>query len=347
MLIMSRKYLLALGALFGSILLSSYLFYFYQVFNSPNILVNQPDRRITIATGTAFGQLVDQLYQSKAIHDVLSFRLLAKFMDYDENVKSGRYLFTSNMSNREAISRLRLRDQEPLNLLIPPVRRIENLSSKISAHMEFDAQHFDSLLLDEETPACYGFEPATFPCMFIPNTYQVFWTDPPEKILDRMKQEYDRFWTPQRKRKAQNLGLTQVQVSILASLVQCETNMLEEAPSVAGVYMNRLAKGIRLRADPTVIFALGDFTIRRLLFEHLDTESPYNTYIHRGLPPGPITIPTPEMLEATLNLEDHDYLFFCAKPDRSGYHVFSKTLEEHNFHASRFHRAMNKRKIFR
>ena len=204
-----------------------------------------------------------------------------------------------------------------------------------------------SVLLHDSTAAYYGFKANTFISMFIPNTYQVYWTDSPEQILDRMKKEYDAFWTDERKQKAKNLNMTQEEVSTLASIVKGETNKMDEAPTVAGVYINRLKRGIALQADPTLVFAIGDFSIRRILNKDKNFDSPYNTYQHRGLPPGPINMPSIATLDAVLDYEDHNYLYFCAKEDFSGYHAFAKTLAEHNRNARKFQRALNRERIYR
>lgn len=204
-----------------------------------------------------------------------------------------------------------------------------------------------TLLLADSTAAHYGFEPATFISMFIPNTYQVYWTATPRQILDRMKKEYDAYWTEERIAKAQAMNLSKVEVSTLASIVQGETNKMDEAATIAGVYVNRLKRGIPLQADPTLVFAIGDFTIRRILNKDKEFESPYNTYKYRGLPPGPINMPSIPALDAVLDYEEHRYLYFCAKDDFSGYHAFAKTLTEHNRNARKFQRALNKERIYR
>ncbi|HPG72744.1 MAG TPA: endolytic transglycosylase MltG, partial [Bacteroidales bacterium] len=184
-------------------------------------------------------------------------------------------------------------------------------------------------------------------CMFLPNTYEFYWNTSARQFTDRMKQEYDVFWTEERiaKAKESEYPMTQVQVSILAAIVEQETRMNDEKPRVAGVYINRLKKGMLLQADPTVIFAANDFSIQRVLFSHLEIDSPYNTYKYQGLPPGPICIPSVTSIDAVLNYEKHEYLYFCAKDDFSGYHSFAKTLQQHNANARKFHRALNQRQI--
>ena len=179
----------------------------------------------------------------------------------------------------------------------------------------------------------------------IPNTYEFNWNTSADEFFARMAKEYKTFWNDERQQKAQNAGMTQTEVSILSSIVQQETYKIDEMPEVAGVYINRLKKGMRLQADPTVIYAVGDFTLKRVLKKHLETDSPYNTYLYAGLPPGPICIPWPKTLDAVLNYKKHQYMYFCAKEDFSGYHNFAKTLNEHEKNATRYRNALNKRKI--
>ncbi len=183
--------------------------------------------------------------------------------------------------------------------------------------------------------------------MFIPNTYEVYWTTSPVNFAKRMKIEYDRFWNNGRLEKAGRLGLTPVEVSILASIVQEETIKKAEKPVVAGLYINRLKRGIPLQADPTLKFAIKDFTIKRVLNKHLETDSPYNTYLNAGLPPGPINFPEISSIEAVLNYKKHNYLYMCAKEDFSGYHNFSSTLAEHNRNARRYRNTLDSNSIWK
>ncbi|HAZ24348.1 MAG TPA: endolytic transglycosylase MltG, partial [Algoriphagus sp.] len=192
----------------------------------------------------------------------------------------------------------------------------------------------------------FDFNEETIMSMFIPNTYEVWWNTSPEALFDRMYKEYNDFWTDERKKKAAELGLNPKEVSTLASIVQAESQKKDERAKIAGVYLNRLKLNMPLQADPTLVFALGDFSLKRILNIHKETESPYNTYKYAGLPPGPINLPDINSLDAVLNYEDHDYLYFCAKEDFSGYHAFAKTLSEHNANARRYQAALNAAKIF-
>ena len=223
----------------------------------------------------------------------------------------------------------------------------EDLVEKITIDTGIDRTAFLNLLNDNEYLKTLGFNKETIMAMFIPNTYEVYWTITPEALFARMKKEFDNFWNSERKAKAEVLGMSPVEVSTLAAIVQDEMSIQTESPKIAGLYLNRIKKRMLLQADPTVKFALGDFSIQRVLTADTRIDSPYNTYKYRGLPPGPINLPTIASLDAVLNYEKHDYIYMCAKEDFSGYHRFAKTLSEHNRNARLFQKALNERKIYR
>ena len=225
------------------------------------------------------------------------------------------------------------------------IRGLEKLSGILGKKLAADSASFMKYLGKEDVWAECGFNKENFMGMFLPNTYEVYWTITPQKLVERMKKEYEKFWNSERTAKAAEIGLTPQQVSVLASIVCEETNYGPEMPRVAGVYMNRLKKGMKLDADPTVKFALGDPTIRRILFRHLEVDSPYNTYKCQGLPPGPITIPSIKGIESVLGYENHNYLYFCASPAMDGTHRFARTLVEHNRNAKEYQAKLNKMKI--
>jgi UPF0755 protein len=229
--------------------------------------------------------------------------------------------------------------QEPVQLTFNNIRTKEELAAHVSSYIDVDSMSIIELF-NPEIVREYGFTPETFPAMFIPNTYEFYWTTTARQFADRMKQEFDRFWDTDRLTKAQSIGLTPVQVATLASIVQEETNVPAEKAKVAGVYINRLTRGMLLQADPTVKFAVGDVTIRRVLNKYLDTDSPYNTYRYPGLPPGPITFPEISSIDAVLNYEKHNYLYFCARPDLSGYNNYARTNAEHDRNAALYHNAL-------
>lgn len=328
-------------------MVSSFAFYTYQIFYTPNLLVDKDDQLFAVPSGATFKNLQNKLDREHIVNDLISFSFLAKLKDLDTNIKPGMYQLTKDMTNLEAINLLRSGAQTPVKLTFSYARLLNQLPSRLTYNLDIDSTEMANLLLADTTAEYYGFSEETFISMFIPNTYEVYWTTTPKGVLDRMKQEYDRYWTEERKQKAKALNMTQVQVSTLASIVQGETNKMDEAPAIAGVYINRLKRRIRLQADPTLVFAIGDFTIRRILNKDKEFDSPYNTYKNYGLPPGPINMPSIPALDAVLNYEDHSYLYFCAKEDFSGYHAFAKTLSQHNINARRFQRALNAERIYR
>lgn len=328
-------------------MLSSFAFYTWQILFTPNLLVDAEDRLLMIPKGSTFRDVQNKLYDQGFVQDPVSFGFLARLKDYDKLVKPGLYQLEKDMTNLEAINLLRSGTQTPVQLTFTNARKLNELPEKIANFMEFSEEEMAEVLLADTTPGHYGFDSVTFIAMFIPNTYEVYWTATPKEILDRLKNEYDRFWNEEREKKAEKIGLTPVEVSTLASIVEAETNKMDEAPTIAGVYLNRLEKGYKLQADPTLVYALNDFSIRRVLNVHKQVESPYNTYKYSGLPPGPINMPSIPAINSVLNYESHNYLYFVAKADFSGYHAFSRNLIEHNRKAREFQKALNKERIFR
>ncbi|EKB49842.1 endolytic transglycosylase MltG [Cecembia lonarensis] len=330
-----------------SVLLTSMSFYFYQAFFSPNALVDKEEPYLLkIPSNATFQQVADSLYQNAVIHDLITFGFVSKVMKYQEAVKPGLYTIPPKINNLNLVRLLRSGNQTPVNITFNNVRTKEDLSEKITRNLEIDESSFLNLLSDSIYIMKFGFEQETIMSMFIPNTYEVWWNTSPENLFDRMYREYEKFWTESRKEKAENIGLTPLEVSTLASIVQAETQKSDERPRVAGVYMNRLRINMPLQADPTLVFAAGDFSIRRVLNVHKEIDSPYNTYKYTGLPPGPINLPEISALDAVLNYEGHSYLYFCAKDDFSGYHAFATNLNDHLNNARRYQAALNRAKIY-
>lgn len=330
-----------------SVLLSSLSFYFYQAFFSPNALVDKEEgRMIQIPSNATFQMVVDSLDQTDIINDVLTFSFVSKVMKYQDNVKPGLYTIPAKTNNLNLVKLLRSGRQTPVMVTFNNVRIKEDLAEKITRNLEINEQQFLDLLTDSINIRKFGFEEETIMAMFIPNSYEVWCNTSAEKLFDRMYNEYNKFWTEERKNKASQLGLSPNEVSTLASIVQAETQKADERPKVAGVYLNRLKINMPLQADPTLVFAAGDFNIKRVLNVHKEVESPYNTYKYTGLPPGPINLPEITALDAVLNYEDHAYLYFCAKEDFSGYHAFATNLTEHLSNARRYQAALNRSKIY-
>ena len=260
-------------------------------------------------------------------------------------IHPGAYRFSQSDNCLTVYRRLKSGAQTPVNLTLPSVRTVGKLLKTVSHQLMTDSSNLARLLMDSTYCAQIGYSTETLPCLFIPNTYEVYWTMTPEAFVKRMQKEHDRFWNKERKAKAQSIGLTPEEVVTLASIVEEETANNAEKPMVAGLYMNRLHAEMPLQADPTVKFALQDFGLRRILHAHLETESPYNTYKHTGLPPGPIRIPSIQGIESVLNYTRHDYLYMCAKEDFSGTHNFAATFTQHLANARKYQQELNRRKI--
>ena len=278
-------------------------------------------------------------------HAMTGFRQLVNLRGYGDNIIRGRYGVSTDMSARGLFNMLKRGEQTPLNVPIPSARTLDRLAGAVSKKLELDSLELLQAVTDSAICQKYGFNAQTIPAMFIPDSYNMYWTVSVEEFLDRMKKEFDRFWNDDRMQKAKALNLSPVEVSTLASIVTEETRATAEKPTVAGLYINRLRKGMLLQSDPTVKFAMHDFTIKRILNRMLSTDDPYNTYKYKGLPPGPIRIPMKEDLEAVLNYEHHDYLYMCAKEDFSGTHNYARNESEHLANARKYHQALNARGI--
>lgn len=323
-------------------------YYGYKAIYKPNVTLNgKKSTYFYIKTGSDFNTVLADLYENNYIVNRASFEWLAEQKKYKNAVKPGRYKLKANMSNNELINLLRSGNQEPVKVIFSNARYKEDLAGKACRNIEADSTELIDLLNSDEYTNKIGFTPENILAVFIPNTYEFFWNTNAEEFMKRMTKEYKAFWTDERKQKANSIGLSQTEVAILASIVQQESLVSSEKPTIAGVYINRLNKGMLLQADPTVIYAIGDYTIRRVLLEHLKYDSPYNTYKYKGLPPGPICLPSASSIDAVLNYKRHEYIYFCAKEDFSGSHNFAKSAEQHNANARKFQQAMNKRKIMR
>jgi UPF0755 protein len=325
-----------------SVLLISFAYYAYQICYTPNVLVGKQPRPLIIEKGASFKDVQELLHKGDYTQDLISFSFLAKLMDYDDDVKPGRYILQPNQTNIEAIRVLRAGIQEPVKITFNNVRLIKDLSEKITRNLNMQPAEFEAGLIQFAMNNRYGFNKDNVLAMFIPNTYEVYYNVSPEDLIERMHTEYEKFWNDERKAKAQTVGLTPIEVSILASIVQAESVKQVEAPIIAGLYINRLKKDIPLQADPTLVFAVGDFTLKRVLNEHKEIDSPYNTYRNRGLPPGPVNMPEIFALEAVLNYTKTNYLYMCAREDFSGNHNFTHSYRQHLNNATRYQRALTR-----
>jgi UPF0755 protein len=296
-----------------------------------------------IPTGSDFNDVKTLLISENILIDKSSFEWLAEKKGYTSNVKPGRYQIKNHMTNNSLINMLRSGRQESVKVTFNNIRTRDQLSQKIGQLLETDSASINELLNNKTyLEDKYNMTPDEIMCIFIPNTYEFYWNTSAEEFVDRMHKEYEKFWNDERRKKAEDMGLDPIKVTILASIVEQETKKIDEVPKIAGVYMNRLNSGMLLQACPTAIYAVGDFTLKRVLKWHTEVESPYNTYIHKGLPPGPICLPPPTVIDKTLDYEKSDYLFFCAKEDFSGYHNFAKTNAQHEQNAARYQQALQK-----
>lgn len=312
---------------------------------SPNTTVKD-DGIIFIHSGDSFETVLITLQSKGYIRHDYTLRQIAALKDYPNTIKPGRYQIKDRWNNNQLINALRSGNQAPVYFTFNNVRTLKEFAGDVGRQLNIDSIRFFSLLNDPNLSRQYGFTPQNFIGMFIPNTYQIFWNIRAEDFINRMNREYKKFWNEKRRAKAQKAGLSPMDITVIASIVEEETNQSQEYPVIAGVYINRLKKGWKLEACPTLKFALGDFTLKRVLDKHMETESPYNTYKYAGLPPGPVRMPSIQVIDAVLDYQHHDYMFFCAKSDFSGTHYFSRTLRQHNQHAAEYHRALNKKKIY-
>jgi UPF0755 protein len=316
----------------------------YRYIFQPNV---QKNFVLLINDNDDFKTISKNLENNQVFTDFKAFNWVVKKKKYKDFVRPGRYLLKKGMNTNEAVNMLRSGAQQPVDITFNNVRFKEELAGKVSKYIQADSLSILHLFDNEKQIKAWGFTPENFRAMFIPNTYEMYWTTSAEEFAKRMKKEYDRFWNYERTAKAETIGLTPQQITTLASIVQSETIKTDEMPIVAGLYLNRIHKNIPLQADPTVKYAIGDFSIRRVLNEHLEIDSPYNTYKNTGLPPGPICFPSIKAIDAVLNYDNNQYLYMCAKEDFSGYHNFAKTQSQHNRNAAKYHNALNKNKIYK
>ena len=342
---MSKKKILIPLIIFSTIL-TTVSVYTYQMLYSPNFLINSEDKFIIIDDNTDFNELIKKLEDDTLINDILSFSFLSKIMEYQENIKIGAYKVKMNMTNYDMITMLRSGNQTPIKLTFSYARKMDDLAEKITSKLKMSK---DDLLnyLNDNIDDYNGFEKSDIISVFLPDTYEVYWNVSPKNLTNKMYSEYKKFWNSERIAKLENINLNEKEAIVLASIVASETRMLDEADRVAGLYINRLRKNMRLQADPTLIFAANDFTIRRVLNKHKKIKSPYNTYLHKGLPPGPIRLVPKQYIDAVLNYEEHNFIYMCAKEDFSGYHAFATNLSDHNRNARKFQIALNMKKIYR
>lgn len=280
-------------------------------------------------------------------NSMTGFKLLAKHRGWGTAIRTGKYAIKPNDDAYKLYKRLSRGNKEAVNLTVGSTRTIDLLARSLSRQLMIDSTEIAAVLHDTAMHKRLGYDETTITSLIIPDTYQVYWDMSANDLINRLTKEHDRFWNEKRIAQAEAIGLTPQEICTLASIVDEETNNNPEKPIVAGLYINRIKRGIPLQADPTVKYAVGDFTLRRITNEHLKFESPYNTYLNAGLPPGPIRIPTKQGIESVLNHAQHNYIYMCAKEDLSGTHNFAATYSEHMRNARKYWNALNERKIFK
>jgi UPF0755 protein len=320
--------------------------YYRSVFSSAVQTKDGKPQEFFIYEGWDYIKVGEELLAQKLISDPEGFHWVAEKMNYPNHVYSGRYIIQDGISNRDLVTLLRSGKQDPISFTFVKFRTRQQLADYVGEKLMISSKEMLDVMNDEEfLSKRNGLYPEIAMAIFIPNTYEIYWDISAEDFYDRMFKEYKRFWNDERNQKRQKWGLNRLEVMTLASIVEEETNKADEKPTVAGVYLNRVRKKWPLEADPTVKYAVGDFSIKRVLNKHLQVDSPYNTYLYPGLPPAPICTPSITSIDAVLNGEKHNYMFFCAKIDGSGYHHFSQTLTEHNNYARQYRAMLNQRGI--
>ncbi|HEY8399087.1 MAG TPA: endolytic transglycosylase MltG [Flavihumibacter sp.] len=296
---------------------------------------------LEIPTGSTYEQLLEKIRKEEILKSPAVFNFAAKRLGYPDKIKAGRYGISKGSSLLAIIRKLRNGQQDPVNLVITKLRTIEDLASLVGRKLEIDSARFLQTVLNKDTLQAWGLDSATLISTVFPNTYTYFWNTTPSRVMQKLLAERNNFWTEERKQKAAKLGLSPEQVMTLASIVEEETNKNSEKDTIASVYLNRLKINMRLGADPTVKYALRDFSLRRIYHKHLAVESPYNTYRVNGLPPGPICTPQAVTVDAVLNAADTKYLYFVASPAFDGSHIFAENYTKHLANARNYQKALD------
>jgi len=314
--------------------------YIVWVFFGPT--VNEPKNKyFYIYTGSSYQSVKDSLVNNDIVSGTFWFDKISGYLNYDKKVKPGKYKVTEGMSLLNLVRMLRSGNQSPVNLVITKLRTKEDLAGKLSKSFEADSSTVINFLTNNDSLAKYNLDTNTVMTAIIPNTYTLKWNNTPSTVFKRLYNEKEKFWTTKRKAQAAALNFTEQQIYTLASIVEEETNATADKGKIASVYINRIRSGMRLAADPTVKFAMKDFGLKRIYHKHLAFQSPYNTYLNAGLPPGPICTPSIKTIDAVLNAPSTNYLFFVAKSDFSGLSNFATTYSEHLKYAKEYQLALD------
>lgn len=347
---MYLKKIILVIALLGVLIGGVFVYKIYNAIFSPNTAFANKTAYIFIPSGADFQEVRSML--TPLLKNMNTFDDVAERKGYITNVKAGKYAIGNGMNNNDIVNTLRSNNL-PVNVTFNNQETIEDLASRIASQIEADSLSLLNAFKDSAFLDANGLNDDTALVPYIPNSYEFFWNTSAVDFRDRMAKEYNRFWDEARKEKAKQLNLTKEEVISLAAIVQKETAKVDERPRVAGVYLNRIRKGMPLQADPTVIFAIKkhrndfDTVIKRVLYKDLELDSPYNTYKYAGVPPGPITMPDISSIDAVLKAEKHDYLYFVADINNFGYHKFAKTLSQHNANKQGYVQWLNRQKINR
>ncbi len=342
-----KKFILIFLAAVVLVITAFAFIFINKLLNKPLVTIEDNSTVFYIANGSDFNNVKDDLYKEGIIDNKSTFDMMADIKSYKENIKPGRYIIKNKMTANELVSLLRSGAQSPIRVTFNNIRFLPKFAGKVSEKFEFDSLQLITLLNDKEFIKELGYNEETIISLFLPNTYEMWWNTTPEKFIIRMQKEHDDFWNEERLAKAKKIGLTPTELITLASIVQEETNKTNEMSRIAGVYINRLKVGMLLQADPTARFAYGDFSVKRVTYDYLKIDSPYNTYVYKGLPPGPICMANPITIDKVLDYESHRYYYFCAKPNNSGSHAFARNLRQHNNNANAYHRYLNKQRIYK
>lgn len=339
---MKKSLIIAIAG--GSIALGGGLFTGIYGYNLLHEEVVTKTSNLYITKETTYDNIAKQIHRSIKSDEIFDF--YADFVDLPETFHKGHYVIKKGMNIVDIVEMLQQGQQTPVRVTMNNAKIPGQLAKKLEGQIDADSTEIISVIGSDEVAKSYGFNNALeMYSIFIPNTYEMYWNISVDAFLKKMYKEYERFWTKERDEKRNRSNLSRLEVMTLASIVNEETRQSDEMPRVAGVYINRLRKGMPLQADPTIKYALQNFGLRRILKEHLKYKSPYNTYLNKGLPPTPICMPSISAIDAVLNYEEHNYLYFCARETFDGYHNFASTYNQHRKNARRYHNALNKRGI--
>ena len=323
--------------------------YFYKIFYESNTLFNDEYIFVKIPTNSTENQLLDSI--GKHVEDLSKFSKAANYKDYFSNIKPGRYKLENGFNNNQIINSLRS-NNVPIKITYNNIETFDQLIKRISERIEADSLSLSNVFYEEKFLNDLGLDSESVFSLFIPNTYEFFWNTSAIQFRERILKEFDRFWNDSRIEKSKKVNLNPIEVMTLASIVQKETPKVDERPTIAGVYLNRLERNMKLQADPTVVYTIKkrdgfDTKIRRVLYKDLRIKSPYNTYVYRGLPPAPIITPDISAIEAVLNPQKHSFIYFVADVSNPGYHLFSRTNAEHNRKKRQYTNWLKKNRIRR